>query len=200
MLPWQAWVRVQRSTNNFYLGSFVPPKLEPRMRQNNSCTGKLATQPIWYHDVLCSAIFEDATIDRETHKTKVRTIIGKMRCGRNTMFGIQWANVCLLQHLENMCLGHGSPSISSLPFMYLRSFFIAVLKLSSRKASFRYQSHSSSSFCTLSFFWKMFGEGTLSQTRSKKKYQQARGAYLPKNMHTMQSKMCLPPIDANGYW
>lgn len=53
---------------------------------------------------------------------------------------------------------HHPPSISSFPFMYLRSFFIAVLKLSSRKASFRYQSHSSSSFCTLSFFWKVLGE------------------------------------------
>lgn len=48
------------------------------------------------------------------------------------------------------------PSISSLPFMYLRSFFMAVLKLSSRNASFRYQSHSSSSFCTLSFFCQSF--------------------------------------------
>lgn len=91
-------------------------------------------------------------------------------------------NHCLLQHLEKMCLGHGSPSISSLPFMYLRSFFIAVLKLSRRKASFRYQSHSSSSFCTLSFFWKMFGEGTLSETR--KKYQQAaRSISTPKHAH-----------------
>lgn len=70
-------MRVPRSTNNFYLGSFVPPKLESRMRQNNSCTGKLATQQIWYHDVLCSAIFEDAIIGRETHKTKVKKIISK---------------------------------------------------------------------------------------------------------------------------